>query len=92
MIKLMVGGNILDFETLNTSDIEKTVMKMRSKTPPYTVDGTTSCQVRIDSSDLPNRRGEFAAISGQVGDCYTLFFRDQSYEGLIHKDQLTGFK
>jgi hypothetical protein len=42
-----------------------------------------TCRVRMDSTLIPERRGQYAAIRGHVNGSYTLKFADGHLEGLI---------
>jgi hypothetical protein len=76
-MKISLGG-IMMFDLININKNDDKVFR--------------TCQVRPDAAEsLRKRRGEYAAISEQDGDYFTLFFRDQTYARL-HRDQLTGFK
>lgn len=76
-MKISLGGKMMfDLLNINKNDDDRVFR---------------TCQVRPDAESLRKRRGEYAAISEQDGDYFTLFFRDQTY-ARVHRDQLTGFK
>ena len=52
----------------------------------------TTCLVKLDSTVLPDRQGEFAAIARRDGDLYELMFWDGTFVANVPVTELESFR